>query len=795
MANTKPPPDPAVGPERTKRERRGTLPGIASPVEPGAAPGEPAATSEASPAAAKSDATPLDASALKTALAKAGPSVHPVVPIVDEPSTSDTPTRRREAATQGSRVIEDPSTEDVDDAMVVAFEAKEDSAVRARPPVAPRRPPPAPALRPSGAKMTSPAKVSPAARPARSATPAPVASAPVPSSTPKRSMTGGVEHPKPLPAPAAMPKALVAMPSGAPRAPNELRAGTRLPASFTGYELLMPVAKGGMAAVWAARARGSAGFHRLVAVKTLRHELSDDPDFQTMFLDEARVAARIRHPNVADLLDFGDYGGLLYLVMEWVEGESLAALRKAARPLGGIPMPVVLRIALGACAGLHAAHELRDESGNLLDLVHRDISPPNVLVSNDGVVKVVDFGIAKSKARVYFTSDGNLLKGKASYLSPEQVAGMQLDRRSDIFSFGTMLYSLATGRHPFRGETELKTAENVVTYMPPRPRALVSTIHPHVDAIIMRALEKDPARRFASALDLHHAITEANAAAGRPPTDADVAAFVDKVIGERLSKRATKLRATVRAFEEAEAIRASVSPPGESLTPAPGEAAEELWLADEDEVTLDGVIAGIRPLSGAPTAAASDVREQAPAAAAAIGEPPFALEAALGRSVDSPDTDELSELVARSRSRRFVPLLVAAASVAAIGLAVLFSGMSESTPAPGAMPPAVTEGARQEPRPPPPPIAAPGVPTSEPTSPPTLATGGVDSSAKPSAATASPAVESPRGPARAVAPPAAAPPSPPRPDRPAATPAPASPPFRPSKPSSPSDGKYNPTEI
>ena len=165
------------------------------------------------------------------------------------------------------------------------------------------------------------------------------------------------------------------------------------------YEFLVPIAQGGMAAVWAARLKGTRGFSKTVAVKTMLPSISDDPRFEQMFLDEARIASRIRHPNVAEILDLGEQDEVLYLVMEWVDGEALSALRNEARRRGGFPLPNALRIVADACAGLHAAHELEDDDGRPLGLVHRDISPQNVLVGYDGVVRLVDFGVAKAAGR------------------------------------------------------------------------------------------------------------------------------------------------------------------------------------------------------------------------------------------------------------------------------------------------------------------------------------------------------------------------------------------------------------
>jgi serine/threonine protein kinase len=315
------------------------------------------------------------------------------------------------------------------------------------------------------------------------------------------------------------------------------------------YELLMPVASGGMATVWAARLQGTAGFQKTVAIKTMLPGMSADADFEEMFLDEARVAARIRHPNVVEIFDLGEEGETLYLVMEWVEGETFGSLQKSAKSHGGLPMPILLRLASQACAGLHAAHELRDDKGQLVDLVHRDISPANILVSRTGFVKIVDFGVAKSKARMYTTRVGGMVKGKTPYLSPEQLAGQPIDRRSDIYSFGAVLYVLATGLHPFRGETEAKTIENIAFRNPVPPRKLEPSLHADLEAIILKALEKDVEKRFQTASEMQRAIDTLSASIGQAVNDDDVAAFVKLCAGEGLEKRSAALREAIAALD------------------------------------------------------------------------------------------------------------------------------------------------------------------------------------------------------------------------------------------------------
>lgn len=181
-----------------------------------------------------------------------------------------------------------------------------------------------------------------------------------------------------------------------------------------------------MGAVWAARQRGSHGFEKLVALKTILPQYAKDESFRAMFLDEGRIASRIEHENVAQILDLGDVGGLVFLTMEWVNGDSLGKLQ---RLLGNerFPIGVLLRIFADACAGLHAAHELRNDAGDLLDVVHRDISPQNIIVSTQGTAKIIDFGVAKAKERFVQDTNTGSLKGKFRYMAPEQVRRKMVD--------------------------------------------------------------------------------------------------------------------------------------------------------------------------------------------------------------------------------------------------------------------------------------------------------------------------------------------------------------------------------
>nr|WP_275939092.1 serine/threonine-protein kinase [Polyangium spumosum] len=311
----------------------------------------------------------------------------------------------------------------------------------------------------------------------------------------------------------------------------------------------MPVAQGGMAAVWAARMVGSRGFQKLVAIKTMLPGLSEDPEFEAMFLDEARLASRIRHPHVAEILDLGDENGVLYIVMEWINGESLFVINRAAKEQGGFPLPLLLRILSSACAGLNAAHEMRDDEGQPLGLVHRDVNPANVMVSYDGIVKIVDFGVAKATANVTITRVPGMMKGKAHYMSPEQIRGERLDRRSDIFSLGILMYVMITGRHPFKASTDKQTMDNIVGNDPVPLRELVPSVRPDLEAVVMRALAKRASDRWIDCAEMQRALDQITNAIGAAVTDGDVASFMRKVMGERSSQRRAEIAASIQAAD------------------------------------------------------------------------------------------------------------------------------------------------------------------------------------------------------------------------------------------------------
>ena len=268
------------------------------------------------------------------------------------------------------------------------------------------------------------------------------------------------------------------------------------------FDLIRQIAVGGMAELYLARTMGIEGFEKLVVVKRILPQYVDNPSFVNMFLNEARLSATLHHPNITQVYDIGVEEGDYFFSMEYVHGEDLGRLNVTALE-NGVPISLdcALTLVAGLCAGLHYAHEKAGPDGKPLNVVHRDVSPSNVLVSYDGAVKLVDFGIARAGSAPAKTMGG--LKGKISYMSPEQCKGkVTLDRRSDIFSIGTILYELTTGQLPFTDETEYGVLNQIVNNDAPPPSSIVPGYPPQLEAILMKALARDPDQRHATALEL-----------------------------------------------------------------------------------------------------------------------------------------------------------------------------------------------------------------------------------------------------------------------------------------------------
>jgi serine/threonine-protein kinase len=306
-----------------------------------------------------------------------------------------------------------------------------------------------------------------------------------------------------------------------------------------------------MARVWIARQTGKHGFEKLVAIKTVLPKFASDPSFQTMFLDETRIAARIEHPNVAQVLDVGEQHDTTYLVMEYVDGEALSVVHRLLNKKGArIPLGILLRIMADVCGGLHAAHELRADDGHLLNVVHRDVSPQNILLRMKGVAKLIDFGIAKARDRVAGDTNSGTVKGKVRYMAPEQAVGTAIDRRADLWSVGAILYHLISGKPPYDGENDVQTLVSLTSGRPPVP--LPPTVHPAIAAIVKRALTFEPDQRFATAADMQQAIEDAMIEAKVATSISAVAGFLQESVGDRAQKRREAISLGMKAAADRE---------------------------------------------------------------------------------------------------------------------------------------------------------------------------------------------------------------------------------------------------
>lgn len=315
--------------------------------------------------------------------------------------------------------------------------------------------------------------------------------------------------------------------------------------AFGRYELLLPIARGGMSRVWAARLRGTRGFQKLVAIKTLRASTSDDSMLERMLLEEARLASQIQHPNVAQYLDLGERQGVLFVVMEWLEGEALGSLMRLAAPSGGIPLGISVQIVAQVCKGLHGAHELRDAAGAPLGLVHCDVSPQNLMVGKNGAVRLIDFGIARA---THDHGSTQLFAGKLAFMAPEQARGESIDRRADLFSLGVVLYLLTTGRHPFPGKTAADSLRRMQSNAPILEPSVIRPSYPKaLELVVLKALARDPASRFGSAAEMLMELTEAFPRRASEPA---VAEFVERVAGTVLKERREAITEAMRLADE-----------------------------------------------------------------------------------------------------------------------------------------------------------------------------------------------------------------------------------------------------
>ena len=346
-----------------------------------------------------------------------------------------------------------------------------------------------------------------------------------------------VEEPPLFSAPPPAPEPPPAAPPAPVRPPEDIAATQRIPVfadepgeRFGQYTLLERIAVGGMAEVWKARMRGVEGFQKTVAIKRILSHMTDNSEFVGMFIDEAKLAAQLSHPNIVHIYDLGKIGRDYYIAMEYVEGRDLRSLLNAARKKGmKLPLGLALLIAARVASALDYAHRKRDFEDREMGLVHRDVSPQNVLLTSDGDVKLCDFGIAKAVSKASHTQVG-ALKGKLQYMSPEQAWGRPLDGRSDIFSLGAVLFEMVTGERLFPGDSELSVLEAVRQGRIRSPRQVDPSIPREVDEIVTRALAIEPQDRFATAGEMKQRIEAALAALSPSPGPTDLAAFIHRAL-------------------------------------------------------------------------------------------------------------------------------------------------------------------------------------------------------------------------------------------------------------------------
>ncbi len=358
------------------------------------------------------------------------------------------------------------------------------------------------------------------------------------------------------------------------------------------YRVLGEIASGGMATVYLGRLLGPVGFARVVAIKSLHAQYAKDPDFLSMFLDEARLASRVRHPNVVPIVDVLSQGRELHLVMEYVEGESLSRLSRPLRKRAErVPLPIAIAIMIGVLDGLHAAHEAKDDDDQALGIVHRDVSPQNILVGVDGAARIVDFGIAKAVGRMQ-TTRGDQLKGKIAYMAPEQLSRDPLDRRADVYAASIVLWELVTGQRLFHADDEISTFKLATEAKVVPPSSLVPEVTPELDAIVLAGLSRDRDQRYGSAREMAMMLEKTELAA----SSREVGDWVRSLTGDSLSERGALLGGTA-------ASDASDSESDSDIS-LPTALAARLSGGEADTAILSAAVASTKPSERARSRAA-----------------------------------------------------------------------------------------------------------------------------------------------------------------------------------------------
>ena len=315
----------------------------------------------------------------------------------------------------------------------------------------------------------------------------------------------------------------------------------KLPRSFGKYYLLELINVGGMAEVFKAKMFGVEGFEKIVAIKKILPEVAEDAEFIRMFIDEAKIAVRLQHPNIVQILELGKIEDSYFIAMELVNGKDLKTIRKRLKRVELLmPVEQSAYIISQVCDGLDYAHRKTDDKMNSLNIVHRDISPQNMIVSYEGTVKLIDFGIAKAKSKSTKTQAG-MLKGKFSYMSPEQVSGQPIDRRSDIFSLGVVFFEMLTGKRLFLGKNDVETLEKIRKAEVPPPSVFNSSVPPELDRIVLKALSKDRDERYQWASEFSDDLKKFGFSTSKNFSRQDMMNFMSEFFADELEEETAKL--------------------------------------------------------------------------------------------------------------------------------------------------------------------------------------------------------------------------------------------------------------
>jgi serine/threonine-protein kinase len=387
---------------------------------------------------------------------------------------------------------------------------------------------------------------------------------------------------------------------------EEKPAEEQVPSNLGKYRLVAELGSGGMARVFLAVMRGRGGFNKLVVLKVPRAQVASDPDRLAMFIDEARIAARLSHPNVVQTFEVIHESTLDIIVMEYLDGYTLSDLiARVHKQKRSPPRALLLKIISEALTGLHYAHSAKDFDGTPLNLVHRDISPQNIFLTFDGQVKLLDFGIAKAETQTHETEVG-AFKGKVRYMPREQLAGADMDRRTDIFAVGAMLWEIAVGDRLWRKKSDVEVMSAIIAGEIPSARATNAAVSEALDAIIMKALAADKRDRYSDCLELQREIEDYLAANGDAPSLREIAAYLEDLFAEPRAKRQKiieeQLKTADLRSDEEPARLPSLAPPSE-MQPQSGSGSS--GVSSSAYIIAAGTLASPGADAGAPNVALS----------------------------------------------------------------------------------------------------------------------------------------------------------------------------------------------